>query len=187
MGYNNRQNEITEGLADEFFKFLDSASFKLVETRTGEEGEATYGSKQLISDALVGAVDPFLRKAFELGGDNGKVCKPEDGAYHEERVLRPVHFIEGVPPPPKAPPKRTTVSETMLQEDSGKLLPLNLERSSSDLVCRIPVKDIAEVAGQSADAFIVEHLRSKGFDINREIYREGSPLETEMIYRQRRR
>ncbi len=187
MGYNDKRDEITEGLADELFEFLDSAGFKLIETRTGEEGEATFGSKHLISDALVGAVEPFLRKAFELGGDNGKVCESDESAHHEERVLRPVHFIEGVPPPPKAPTRRTTVSETMLQEDADKILPLKLGRKSSDLVCTISLSDIAEVAGQAADKFIVEHLISKGFDINKDIYRERSVLGEEMTYRQRRR
>lgn len=187
MGYNEKRDEIIDGLSDELFRFLDSTGFKLIETRTGEDCEATFGSKHIIAEALADAMNPFLQKAFELGGNNGGVvCEPKK--EKEERIRRPVRFVEGVPPAPKSPKKKATVSEVMLEPGAGSsgILPLDMALQG-DLVCRISVEDLSEVAGQAADKFIIGHLQHQGFDLNREIYREGGPLGKEMIYRQRRR
>ena len=74
----------------------------------------------------------------------------------------------------------------MLDDKLGGLLPLGLKIRTGDLVCRIPLSDLAEIAGQAADAFIIEHLRSQGFSMNKEIYREQDAERNEMVYRQRR-
>lgn len=186
MSYENERDKITEGLSDELFKLLDSTGFKLVETRTHTEGEATFGSKHIVAEALVDAVDPFLRKAFEIGGGNGKAEEIEPQI--EERIRRPaVKFKEGLPPPPKAPTPKDLASQRMLEEGATSFLPLKIRTAAdNDLVCHIEVNQIAEVAGQAADDFIVKHLRSKGFNMNADIYREADALGN-MTYRQRRR
>lgn len=186
MMYDEKREAISEGLADELFKLLDSAGFKLIETRTGEDGEATFGSQQIISDALAGVVDPFLRKAFELGAGNDKDPEDEGAHQEDERVRRPVKFIDTVPPAPASPARRSIASDRMLDEGgASEFLPIFFRDSSAHHVCKIKVTDLAEIAGQAADDFIVGHLRSKGFNMSEDIYRErGDGI---MICRQRRR
>ncbi len=185
MGYDEKRDEIVEGLSDELFNFLDSTGFKLIETRTGENCEATFGSKHIIAGALADAMNPFLKKAFDLGSGNGgaTVCKAED--KKEERLRRPVRFIEGALPP-KKPKRKATVSQTMLDDSGTNILGIKII-TGNDLICRIGIDDLAEIAGQAADVFVIEHLKSKGFDLNKEIYRENDIKTNEMVYRQWRR